>query len=752
MKSHSEHLRIASPTYNALLNKQHIEYRLSNRHFYVKRLFIMKISASFAALAFALATTAAAGPAGFSSLETEALEVRANDPGDGGGWCKYNPNTKRCSMVNMRGSGSAEMPPPYLRDASRSYPRPRKRTRRQRELTDHISRDDDTSDDDGGGRNSLPVISNPGDPPSTSIPSFDVTLLTITNTITKTSTALPQSTTSDSLNHTSTDPGIPPSTTSTPSPNNTVSPPPREVKYTSLPVGSIVGIAIGCIVVLIAASICFSVGDPSATKFKEHASPLPPPPPIHTLHSGKSATPFSTQTRGSSNSLLGDLTISNEFHFEILQTVPVREDCEAWVQWIETTFSDTIYNTPSATLPASDTHSNASQRNDNAATGIRYSTSWKSSTKTSRSSHSLRRYPSTRLESPLPPLPQAFATRESYWDMRDSDCAAEASSDGVDAGPGLPATSVGSPASGWVKVTRPAVVRRSDDLALALGDSIRVLAEYEDGSAYCLRKRNFSNRQIFAYSLHSDERVTEEKRDDVLVDDDDDDPDGKLIIGSIGVGIGLIDPPPTQANPYADDDSDDDFSLVTVDAAGNTITLTSTAFAAPTEAAFDPTDTDSSVLPGQMMNPSMPVESHRHDDRIQSSIIAAIVLSSVAVVAAIILIIFLVRRRRMCRKWQGLGVPCDSDYPPNYDAAIMPQPPAGTSAPPPAAQLPPQEGLRTFGLSRLAMPFTKTRSASLGTIAEVSSTMEKNMPSPVTARGAAKASPLATIFRLPMRF
>ncbi|CAA7271014.1 unnamed protein product [Cyclocybe aegerita] len=93
----------------------------------------MKISATFAALAFALATTVAAGPAatvvdeaaatGVSSLEVEALEARANDPQcsygniagqhcndqqcrDGGGWCKYNAATKRCSMQNMRGSGS----------------------------------------------------------------------------------------------------------------------------------------------------------------------------------------------------------------------------------------------------------------------------------------------------------------------------------------------------------------------------------------------------------------------------------------------------------------------------------------------------------------------------------------------------------------------------------------------------------------------------------------------------------------------
>ncbi|CAA7270998.1 unnamed protein product [Cyclocybe aegerita] len=109
----------------------------------------MKISATFAALAFALATTVAAGPAktvpvrpantvgsgaagtvvarsastGISSLEVEALEARANDAEcsygnvtgkhcndqqckDGGGWCKYNAATKRCSMQNMRGSGS----------------------------------------------------------------------------------------------------------------------------------------------------------------------------------------------------------------------------------------------------------------------------------------------------------------------------------------------------------------------------------------------------------------------------------------------------------------------------------------------------------------------------------------------------------------------------------------------------------------------------------------------------------------------
>nr|AAM00376.1 PRI3a [Cyclocybe aegerita] len=83
----------------------------------------MRISTAFVTLTYVLATMVVALPPGPTSLEVEALEGRANDLQclcgnvvgnfcdnqgcrDGGGYCQYNAQTKRCSMVNMRGNSA----------------------------------------------------------------------------------------------------------------------------------------------------------------------------------------------------------------------------------------------------------------------------------------------------------------------------------------------------------------------------------------------------------------------------------------------------------------------------------------------------------------------------------------------------------------------------------------------------------------------------------------------------------------------
>nr|AAM00377.1 PRI3b [Cyclocybe aegerita] len=83
----------------------------------------MRISTAFVTLTCVLVAMVVALPPGPTSLEVEALEGRANDPQclygnvagkfcdnqgcrDGGGYCQYSAQTKRCSMVNMRGNSA----------------------------------------------------------------------------------------------------------------------------------------------------------------------------------------------------------------------------------------------------------------------------------------------------------------------------------------------------------------------------------------------------------------------------------------------------------------------------------------------------------------------------------------------------------------------------------------------------------------------------------------------------------------------